>query len=94
MDEVKPEKKKRRFETKSYIDEETGRLRKAVFIDDKLFDWQVDPSTWKQIQTMGIEYQEAAKVQILKHYCDSISEFLGETITPMQVMQATKTGWI
>ncbi len=93
MEDKKPIKRQK-FEVKTYIDPHSGLLRKDVFIDEKLFSWEVDEKAWKNLTAMGPEYVEVAKIEILKHFCDSLSQFLSRKIDPGKVMMAIKTGWI
>lgn len=86
--------RRQRFEVKSYIDPYSGLLRKDVFIDEKLFDWEVDEKSWKTLNEMGAGFADVAKSEILKHFCDSLSEFLGRKVGPGTIMKAITTGWI
>jgi hypothetical protein len=86
--------KRQRFLVKSYIDPYSGLLKKDVFIDDKLFDWEVDEKSWKTLNEMGPGFREVAKSEILAHFCDSLSEFLGRKVSPGHIMKAIATGWI
>ena len=86
--------KRQRFEVKTYISPYSGLLKKDVFVDDKLFDWEVDEKSWKTLNQMGPRFAEVAKGEILAHFCESLSEFLGRKIGPGNVMKAIATGWI
>lgn len=93
MDE-KPKIRRQRFEVRSHIDPFSGLLRKDVFVDDKLFEWEVDEKSWKSLTQMGPEYAEVAKLDVMKHFCQSLSDFTGREIKPGLVIMALKTGWI
>lgn len=86
--------KRKKFDVKTHIDPYSGLLRKDVFIDDKLFEWEIEEKTWSMLHKMGAEYVEVAKIDILKHFCQSLSEFMGREIKPFHVMKAIQTGWI
>lgn len=86
--------KRQRFQVRSYLDPYSGLLRKDVFIDDKLFDWEVDEKSWKRLNEMGPNFVEVAKGEILAHFCDSLSDFLGRKVGPGNIMRAIATGWI
>lgn len=93
MDEVKPVRRQR-FEVKSHIDPVTGLLRKDVFVDDKLFGWEVDGKSWANLMSMGKDAGEIAKVEILRHFCESLSNFVGRKVGPGEIMKAIQTGWL
>ncbi len=86
--------RRQKFEVKSYIDPHSGLLRKDVFVDEKLFDWEVDEKSWKNLNTLGPTFAEVAKGEILSHFCESLSNFLGRKVNPGNVLKAIKTGWI
>ena len=85
---------KKKFEVKTHIDPYSGLLKKDVFIDDKLFEWEVDEKSWKAVKEMGPTYVEQAKGDIMKHFCDSLSDFLGRKVSPQHILMATQKGWI
>ena len=86
--------RRQKFEVRSYINPHSGLLRKDVFVDEKLFDWEVDEKSWKTLNEMGPGFAEVARGEILKHFCDSLSDFLGRKIGPGNLMKAISTGWI
>lgn len=85
---------KKKFEVKTHIDPYTGLLKKDIFIDDKLFEWEADPKSWNMMTQMGPAYVQAAKKEIMKHFLDSLSEEIGRKITAGEFMVATQKGWI
>jgi len=86
--------RRQRFEVKSYIDPYSGLLRKDVFVDEKLFDWEVDEKSWRTLNEMGPNFASVAKGEILSHFCESLSDFLGRKVGPGNIMKAIATGWI
>lgn len=94
MEEEKPKIRRMRFQVMTHIDPFSGKLRKDVFVDEKLFEWEVDEKSWKMLNKMGNEFVEVAKLDIMKHFCQSLSDFIGREIKPGNVMLALKTGWI
>lgn len=86
--------KRQRFEVRTHLDPFTGLLRKDVFVDEKLFEWEVDEKTWKNMKELGPDFANIAKGEILAHFCDSLSDFLGRKIGPGNVIKAIQTGWI
>jgi len=92
--EGKPLRKRQRFEVRNHFDPITGLFRKDVFIDGKLFEWEVDEESWKKVMEAPPDFAQLARVDILRHFCVSLSELLGREVTPGQVVVATQTGWI
>jgi len=39
-------------------------------------------------------YKKAVQADIVKHFVDSVSDFLGRKVTMKEVNEATKRGWI
>src|SRR5882672_11035146 len=86
--------KKQKFEVKQYFDFTIGRQRKDIFVDDKLFEYEVDPDSLRKAKQMGPYYFIAAQRELQKHFLDSLSDFMGRKVTQTEVMEATKNGWI
>lgn len=84
--------KKKKFEIK--INRSVKPHKKAIFLDDELFDWEVDQESLEKAWEMGPEFLKAAQQDIQKHFLESLSDFLGRPVTAMQVAVASQTGWI
>ena len=91
---MKEEPKKQKFEVKQYFDDLSGNLRKDVFVDEKLFEYEIDRNSLAKAKQMGPQFYIAAQKDIQKHFLDSLSDFLGRKITSQEVQEAIKTGWI
>jgi hypothetical protein len=88
------ETKKKKFEVKQHIELMSGRIRKDIFIDDELFEYEVDPEALSRAKKMGPQYMEAVKTELQKHFLMSLSDFLGREVTELDVLEATRTGLI
>ena len=83
---------KKRFEIK--IRQISGKIEKAIFIDNYLLDWSVDISSLMECAKMGPEYYRAAQRDIEKHFTESVSEVVGRKVTVEEIKEAIRTGWI
>lgn len=83
---------KKRFEVK-IIKGKNGPI-KRIFVDGQFFDWDVDRKSLEECKKMGPEYLAAAEKDIQKHFMESLSEFVGREITPIDLLKAIKLGWI
>ena len=86
------EERKRKFEVK--INRNYNPPKRGIFIDGKLFDWEVDQESLQKAREMGPKFYVMAQLDIEKHFLESLSEFLGREITQAEVTQATQTGFI
>jgi len=86
-------KDKKRFETK-FTKDKYGKVVKGLFVDGELLDYSVDIEALKKISAFGLEYKKAALLDIEKHFCECLSEFVGRHLTKQEIEDATKTGWI
>lgn len=86
--------KKQRFVVKQHFDVSSGMMKKDVFVDEKLFEYEIDKNSLMKAKEMGPQYYIAAQRDIQKHFLDSLSDFLGRTITNQEVQKAVETGWI
>jgi hypothetical protein len=84
--------KKKRFEVK--VNSNYKPPKRAIFIDDELFDWEVDPNSLAEARKLGPKYYIAIQLDIEKHFLDSLSEFLGRKVSKEEVVEAHKTGLI
>ena len=73
---------KNKFETKMYTDGQ-GVLKQGVFINNELLDWSIGP-----------QYMEMLKTDIVRHFTQSCSEFLGRKVTAKEIDDARKNGYI
>jgi hypothetical protein len=71
-----------------------GSFERKIFINNELLDWSVDVASFQEAQKMGPMYQRAVKEDIVKHFTNSVSEFLGRKVTMEEIHHATKSGWI
>ena len=85
--------KKVKFEVKAKR-QPNGRIEKAIFIDNKYFDYSIDQFAYETIRAKGLEYEKAAQEDITKHFTESVSEFLGRKIGAEDIVSGIKTGWI
>jgi hypothetical protein len=92
---AKPEsKKKKKFTVKVNYDKSAGIYRRDVFIDDELFEYEIDQPSLIQAKEMGPEYEAQAKRSIEEHFINSLSDFVGRKITARELIMAIQTGWI
>lgn len=84
------EVKKKKFEVR--INHENG--IKRIFIDEELFDWNLNQDDLRRARNMGLEYYKAAIIDVQRHFLDSLSEFMGRQITQEEFANATMSGWI
>jgi hypothetical protein len=86
--------KKKKFEFKHRI-LEGGQTQVGIFIDDELFDWEVDTNAVSKIIATGDQHlMKAVQDDIQKHFIESLSEFVGRKITFSDIKKAEKEGWI
>jgi len=71
-----------------------GTMEKAVFIDGKKLDWSLDMSSLMEAKQMGPRYFREMQKDIIRHYTESVSEFLGRRVTLDEIQEAIKTGWL
>lgn len=94
MSETEQAPPKKRFVVKTHYDPSAGVHRKDVFVDDKLFPYEIDQASLLRAKQMGAQYFAQAQLDIMKHLVESLSDFLGRKVTPESLMEATRTGWI
>lgn len=90
-----------KFEVKTFFDD-ANRLTKGIFIDDKHFDWGINEEDYKDAAesakkmepAIGRAYLKSISDSIQLHFIESLSEFMGRRVTPLEVNAATKTGFI
>ena len=92
--ELRQPEGKKRFIVKVHFDESAGIYRRDVFIDDKLFEYEIDQLSLMQAKNMGPEYLSQTKRSIEEHFIDSLSDFLGRKVTAKELIVAIQSGWI
>lgn len=84
---------KKSFITKMYMDGNNV-LKQGIFIDDELLDWSIDVGDLLEAQKMGTQYLEMLKMDIVRHFTQSCSDFLGRKVTAKEIDDARKNGYI
>lgn len=84
---------KQRFETKMRKRSD-GTIEKALFINGEKLDWSVDISSLMEASRMGPVFFRSVQRDIEKHFVESVSEFIGRKVTPDEIKNAIKEGWI
>lgn len=84
---------KKSFITKMYMDRNNV-LKQGIFIDGELLDWSIDVGDLLEAQKMGTQYLEMLKVDIVRHFTQSCSDFLGRKVTAKEIDDARKNGYI
>lgn len=87
------EDNKKKFEVRTERTTD-GFLQKNIYIDGELFDWGIDEESFDWAKKQGPVFFEAAKQDIAKHFLESLSEMVGRRISPEDLQNARKTGWI
>ena len=94
MDTPQEQPAKKRFVVKIHFDQMQGIHRRDVFIDDELFEYEIDQESLLQAKKMGPGYLIAARRDIERHFLESLSDFIGRKVTEDDVKEAIQTGWI
>ena len=82
-----------KFETRIKL-HSNGSVEREIWISGQKFDWSVDVTSFHEAVRMGPMYKKAVQQDIVKHFVDSVSDFLGRKVTMKEVNEATKRGWI
>jgi len=82
-----------KFETRIKL-HSNGSVEREVWIGGEKFDWSMDVTSFHEAVKMGPMYKKAVQADIVKHFVDSVSDFLGRKVTMKEVNEATKRGWI
>ncbi len=85
--------KKVKFEVKART-HPNGKVEKAIFIDDKYFDYSIDQFAYDAMKAKGVEYEKQVQEDITKHFIESVSEFLGRKVEITDIIKGIKTGWL
>lgn len=91
-EKIIPEGKKK-FENRIYMNP-SGVLKQGIYIDNELLDWSIDVGDLLEAKKMGPEYVEMLKMDIVRHFVESCSDFLGRKVTPKEIDDARKNGYI
>ena len=68
---------------------------KNIYVDGELFDWGIDERDFQQVmQSRDPRLMIAVQQDIARHFLESLSEFVGRKLTPQDIKEAEKTGWI
>jgi serine phosphatase RsbU (regulator of sigma subunit) len=86
--------KKMRFEVKTHFDQIAGVHKRDVFVNSKLFEYEIDQESLQKAKQMGGAYYAAAQRDIHEHFLISLSDFVGREITAQDLMTAIETGWL
>jgi hypothetical protein len=84
---------KKRFEVIT-VPGPNNTLKNMVYIDGEYLDWSFDVKDFMEARKRGGAVFAAVKKDIIRHYCESVSEFIGRRVTPQDIDNARKTGWI
>lgn len=71
-----------------------GAMRQAIFIDDEMLDWSINMHDFAEAKAMGSKYFNVIQQDIVKHFIDSVSDFLGRYVTIEEINLARKNGYI
>jgi hypothetical protein len=71
-----------------------GTIEKAVFIDGEKLDWSLDISSLMEAKQMGPKFFREMQKDIIRHYTESVSEFVGRRFTIDEIQTAIQTGWL
>lgn len=90
---MKEEQPKKKFEVKFRIQTD-GTMEKDIFIGGERLDYSISINDYMEASKMGPQFKHAVQGDIVKHFTDSVSEFLGRHVTIEEIQVAIKTGWI
>jgi hypothetical protein len=90
-------KPKKRFEVRAKMT--TGELpgphfQKDIYIDGICFDWSINEEDYHWAEQQGPAVLMAVQQDITRHFLNSLTEFVGKSITVKELDEAVKTGWI
>lgn len=87
-------KKKKKYQWMHRVNED-GTKQNALFIDEELFDFEVDQTALAHVfESRDIHLIRAVQKDIENYFLESLSEFVGKEITKEDLEEAEKTGWI
>lgn len=86
-----------KIEIKQY-ENEAGFFQNGIFVDEHLFDWGIDEeeviaaaSAIKE-KTFGDYTTKAIENNIMEHFLECFSEFVGKNITMAEILQSIERG--
>lgn len=85
---------KKKFEVKQHLDPGTGLMRRDIFVDNELFEYEVDKNVLVEAQKLGPGHLQTVQEELRKHFLACLSEFVGKNLVDQDVLTAAKTGWI
>ncbi len=65
-----------------------------IFIDNQYFDFSIDDSDLKKVNSLEGEELEKVHENIKNYLLTSLAQVLGRAVTMKEVMEAIKTGYI
>ena len=71
-----------------------GTIEKAVFLGGQKLDWSLDLSSLMEAKQMGPKFFREMQKDIIRHYTDSVSEFMDRRFTIEEIQVAIQTGWL
>jgi len=89
--EITEEKKS--FEVRMYKDEK-GVLKQGLYIGGELLDWSIDVYDLMEAKRMGPKYAKEIEIDIIRHFLQSASNFLGRKLSVDDINNAKKNGYI
>ena len=81
------------FEIKIYTDAR-GNIKQGIFIGGELLDWSVDVGDLLEAKKMGSKYWKGMQIDIIRHFVQSASDFVGRKLTVDDLNAARKNGYI
>jgi hypothetical protein len=84
---------KSKFEVRMHMAEK-GNLKQGIFIDGQLLDWSVDVHDLLEAKKMGTQYIKDLEIDVIRHFLQSISDFIGRKVSVEEMNQAKKNGYI
>ena len=84
---------KKSFEVRIHKDEK-GALKQGIFIDGQLLDWSVDLHDLLESKKMGPKFAKSVEIDIIRHFLQSASDFLGRKLSVEEINEAKKNGYI
>lgn len=84
---------KKRFEVRMYMAEK-GNLKQGIFIDGQLLDWSIDVHDLFEAKKMGVQYIRDLEIDVIRHFLQSISDFIGRKVSVDEMNEAKKKGYI
>jgi hypothetical protein len=84
----------KKFEVKEHLDIPSKIFRKDIFIDGKLFEYEVDKKSLIKAKASGPDAFAKAQHDLSNHFLRCLSEMVGRKLTIEDVNAAKKTGLI